>query len=65
MQAAVHTNTLRIVDARPRLNAHANVLLGKAGIQDVDRVAEDGGWVVRGRRAGRRRVRRVSCWLTY
>jgi hypothetical protein len=43
VQAALHTNSLHIIDARPRLNAHANVLLGK-GIQDVDRIAEEGGW---------------------
>ena len=41
-QAAVHTNTICIVDARPRLNAHANVLLLGKGITDMDRVAEDG-----------------------
>ena len=40
----MHTNTLRIVDARPRLNAHANVFLGK-GIEDVERIAEEGEWI--------------------
>lgn len=46
-QAAAHTNCLQILDARPRLNAHANVLLLGKGIDDVDRVAEDGKYIIR------------------
>lgn len=42
VQAAAHTNCIQILDARPRLNAHANVLLLGKGIDDVERVAEEG-----------------------